>query len=123
MDQHLMKEFFEEQFKNTSRFFLYRDKQLLKEAKFQEYAEAQIKKASRVFWSITYLLFVGSWYGVMEFIEYGSDPAWIHLFIGLASWGVLIVTGFFATKEYYVVRSSMTLFLKILRNNEKKSVP
>jgi hypothetical protein len=119
MNHQLMKEFFDEQFRNTSGFFLYKDKQLLKESKFKEYAEAQIKKADRVFWSIFYLLFVFSWYGVAEFVEYGADPAWYHLAIGLGSWAILIILGFLAAKEYYVVKSSMTLLLKILRFNEK----
>lgn len=122
MDQQMLKEFFEEQFNETSDFFLYKDKQLLKEGRFREFAEAQIKKVNRVFWSIAYPIFMGLWYGTTELIAYGSDPSWIHLTIGLGCWLILIGSLFFATKQYYSIKSSMNLLLKVIRYNERQPV-
>ncbi|HBQ58740.1 MAG TPA: hypothetical protein DD671_03725, partial [Balneolaceae bacterium] len=52
VSKELIEDFFDDQFQNTSQFFLYKDKQLLKEKKYREFAEEQIKKAKRSFWSV-----------------------------------------------------------------------
>lgn len=58
--KQLIEEFFEEQFKETSQFFLYKDKQLLKKGKYREYAEEQLKKANSIFWGFSSSMFLHS---------------------------------------------------------------
>lgn len=83
----IVKEFFEEQFKNTSRFFLYKDKQLLKEGRYSEFAEEQMGKAKHIFWSVAFAVVLCSGYGITSLIEYGNNPNAFDLSIGISAWG------------------------------------
>lgn len=120
--QETIKDFFEEQFGNTSQIyisqiFLYKDKQLLKQGKYREFAEEQIKKANKVFWSMAFSFFILSLNGIRCLIEYGNDPNWFDLTTGLVSWFGLIILSVMAAREYYTIKSSMTLFLKLLEED------
>lgn len=119
--REIIEEFFEERFQNTSQFFLYKDKQLLKTGRYQEYAREQIDKANKIFWSIVFGVFMCSWYGIISFIEYGAGPNWFDLIMGLCAWAGLIFILIYSAKEYYTIKSSMALFLKLLDNWEAKS--
>ncbi|GAA5522891.1 hypothetical protein LQ318_14650 [Aliifodinibius salicampi] len=117
----LIKEFFEEQFRNTSHFFLYKDKQLLKNGSYRKYAREQINKASKIFWSVAFSIFVCSWYGIISFIEYGAEPNWFDLTLGLIAWAALVIILLYSAKEYYTIKSSMELLIKLLDDKEIKS--
>jgi len=117
----IIKEFFEERFNNTSQFFLYKDKQLLKNGQYKEYAEEQINKAKKIFWSIAWAVFFCSWYGIISFIEYGAQPNWFDLILGVFAWIALVVILLYSAREYYTIRSSMELFIKLLDNQESES--
>ena len=121
VSKELIEEFFEERFEDTSQFFLYKDKQMLKNGKFREYAKEQINKASKIFLTIAFGIFFCSWYGVNSFIEYGAEPNWFDLGLGMSSWIALIFIILFSAKEYYTIKSSMELFIKILDNAEAES--
>ena len=110
----LIEEFFEEQFQNTSQFFLYKDKQLLKENKYREFAKEQINKANKIFWSVSFSLLMAVWYGTISLINYGSDPTYLNLGLGISCWFVFSAVLLFASKEYYTIKSSMTLLIKLL---------
>jgi hypothetical protein len=120
--QKTIENFFEEQFQNTSRFYLYKDKQLLKTGKFREYAQEQINKANKILWSVGFGLIICSYYAVISLIEYGSDPNLLDLILGLSAFLVLFVTIIHSTKEYYTIKSSMSFFIKLLDNQEVKSI-
>ncbi|MDZ7756189.1 hypothetical protein [Rhodohalobacter sp.] len=79
VSKQLIEDFFDEQFQNTSQFFLYKDKKLLKQDKYREFAEEQLKKASQIFWSVAGSLLIASWYGITSLVKYGSDPTWFNL--------------------------------------------
>lgn len=120
--EKIIEDFFEEQFQNTSQIFLYKDKQLLKSGKFHEFADEQISKANKAFWSIVCGIFIWSLYGIMFLIEYGANPNWLDLILGLVSWMALIFVTLFSAKQYYTIRSSMSLFIRLLEKKEKESV-
>ena len=117
----IIKEFFEERFQNTSQFFLYKDKQLLKNGNYREYAKEQISKADKIFWSVAASLFFCSWYGIQSFIEYGADPNWFDLILGFGAWIALVVILLYSAKEYYTIKSSMELLTKLLDDQESES--
>lgn len=116
--QQIITDFFEEQFQNTSHFFLYRDKQLLKNGKYREYAREQIQKANKIFWSVAFGVAMSAWYGITSLIEYGADPNWFDLLLGLGGLLTVVLALFYSAKEYYTIKSSMSLLLKLLENSE-----
>lgn len=117
----MIEEFFEEQFNDTSQLFLYKDKQLLKEGKYREYSAEQIRKANKAIWSIGFTLLIALWYGTTSFINYGNNPSWLSLSLGLFFWFGAISSVWYASKEYYTIKSSMSFLIKLLDENETNS--
>lgn len=116
--QQIIRNFFEDQFRNTSPFFLYKDKQLLKKGKYREYAEEQLNKANKIFMSMAFGIVTCSFYGIMSLIEYGADPNLFDLLIGIGSLAGLVFILFYSAKEYYTIKSSMTMLIRLLDNKE-----
>jgi hypothetical protein len=114
----IIETFFEEQLRGTSQYFLYKDKQLLNEGRYVEFAEEQLGKAKKIFLSVSFFLIYGSWYGIISLIEYGAEPNWFDLTIGLGCWLALAGVVFYASKEYYTIKSSMNLFIKMMKDKE-----
>ena len=119
--KEIIEEFFDERFQDTSHFFLYKDKQLLKKGRYREYALEQIGKASKIFWSVSFSIVLFSWYGIVSFIEYGAEPNWFDLILGSAAWLALILVLLFSAKEYYTIKSSMGLLIKLLDDPDSLS--
>lgn len=109
--------FFEEQLGDTSQYFLYKDKQLLNEGRYVEFAEEQLNKAKKIFLSVSFSLLLCSWYGIISLIEYGQEPNGFDLAFGLICWFALPTIVFYAAKEYYTINSSMNLFIKMMGKN------
>src|SRR5699024_3542611 len=116
--KEVIEDFFEEQFQNTSPFFLYKDKQLLKDGKYHKYAKEQINKASKICLLSCFSILLLSYYVTIWLIEYGAGPNWFDLILGLFGLAVLIVVSIYAAKEYYTIKSSMVLLLKLLDDTE-----
>ncbi|MEX0723075.1 MAG: hypothetical protein WD357_12060 [Gracilimonas sp.] len=116
--KQLLESFFEEQFKNTSQFFLYKDKKLLKEEKYVEFAQEQLKKARQIFWSVAGSLLLACWYGITSLIGYGGDPNWFDLSAGLILWFSTMGMVWYTSKEYYSIKSSMNLFIKMMEKEQ-----
>ncbi len=111
--------FFNENIHNQASFFLlYKDKQLLKEKKYEEFAREQLKKTRNVFLTLSFLLLYGLYYGATSLIEYGASGDTLALVLGLLVLCFMVAMIFASTKEYYSVKSSMDLFLKLLDENE-----
>lgn len=115
----VLQSFFNENFKNEIMpFLLYKDNQLLKEGKHQEFAKEQLKKTKKIFLSISFAIFYGLFFGVTQLIEYGESKEIFNLIAGIGSLLISSYGIFRSTKEYYTIKSSMTLFLKLAE--EKK---
>lgn len=111
--------FFEENLVNDFDFFLlYKDKQLLKENKYREFAQEQLKKTNKILFSIMAAVFLGLYYGITSLISYGANAELVSLVTGLFALSVMTLSVFLATKEYYSIKSSMKLFLKLLDENK-----
>ncbi|MDR9419763.1 hypothetical protein [Gracilimonas sp.] len=120
VSKELLENFFEEQFNDTSSVFLYKDKQLLKNEQYREFAEEQLRKADKIFWSVLFFLFIGVWYGTNGLIEFGAYQQWFDLALGIGCWTAMIFALLLASKEYYTIKSSMNLFIKLLDEKEQQ---
>lgn len=117
--KEIIETFFKEEVSENAPYFFYKDKQLLKEGRYIEFAEEQIQKAKSVALSIAGFLLMASWFGITNLIEYGTEPHWWNLFFGLFLWFAALGVVLLASKEYYSVKSSMNLLMKMLKEEEK----
>lgn len=99
-------------------FLFYKDKQLLKEEKYIEFAEEQLKKIRYVFLSIAFGVFYGFYYISTGFIEYGQSQEVIDLVLPCIAFGFMIIAVFIATKKYYTIKSSMNLLIRLLNEDD-----
>lgn len=118
--QKIVDEFFEEQFYNMTKYYLYKDKQLLKENKYEEFADKQIQKANKV-WALIPgpLLFL--YFGIKSFIQYGEHAKIFSFILGAVALMCFIGILAVSIKEYYIIKSSMNLFKKLVINKDKES--
>lgn len=116
-------DFFENDVKSSSEFFFYKDKQLLKQGKYAEYAKEQMKKANNIALSVSAAVFYAIYYVTTSFIEYGANGEVEYLIMGLVALVFSMLTVFWAAREYYTIKSSMTLFLKIFDEEETQEGP
>lgn len=112
----IIEQFFDEQFSDTSRFFLYKDKQLLKNGEYAKFARHRLQEVRRAFFGgvCFFLLFMLT--GIGYYFQYsaGTGSGVLQLTVSVLNFLVGIGILFFSTKEYYSIKSSMTLLLKLL---------
>lgn len=122
-----IKEYFEQEIENRGKLMelLYRDKKLMKEERFEEFATELLQKAKKAYWgslAFTISFFVlGSMYLSSAFMYnssllFGSFDA----YLGFAYFVSSLLFGIISTKEYYNIKGSMTMLLKLLETDEKK---
>ena len=103
--------------------FLYKDKQLLKESRLEEFAEHQINKAKNIFWAVSFNIFVATIYAFWFLIEFGQSWYWLDLVVGITLWATLVYVLIMACKKYYTITSSMSLFIKLLKEDKVYDTP
>jgi hypothetical protein len=122
ISDELIKNFFEEQFEDISPFFLYKDHQLLKESKFQEFIERQLIKSRRRFIFGIVSAIAGFLLGLTYFWFYLETYEIVHV-INALFWMVMSAGSlFWFSKQYFIISSSMSLFQKMLTKQKIKSV-
>jgi len=116
--------FFEEEIGSRQNFFLYKDNSLLKEGDFAGFAKHRLKEVqkSAYIYALSFAFFLLGSVGYL--LQYLAGTGWAviqlgaSLFFGLFALAVLI----YSVKEYYSVKVSMNLLLKIL-GEEKTTEP
>ena len=117
IDKAKLVDYFESELNGFSSNFLFKDKQLLNEEKFIEFAQVLLKRSKRSF-SIMFvvaLIFVVIGVLYLSNLLIPGSPMWIgasYMFLGI-SFTVI------STREYYQVRGSMTMLLKLLEADEE----
>jgi hypothetical protein len=116
-DKEKLRHFFESELNGFSSNFLFRDKQLLNEEKFSEFARELLKRSKKSYRvmiaSAVCFVIIGILYQ-SNLIVPGS-PMWIGVaYLSLGMFWIAI-----STRDYYRVRGSMTLLL-ILQDTESQ---
>lgn len=119
-----IKEYFEQEIENRGKLMelLYRDKKLMKEERFEEFATELLHRARKAYWGslafgVMFFVF-GSLHllGSSSFVLYEVNLGFAYIMLSLVS----II---FSTKEYYNIKGSMTMLLKLLETDEKEQLP
>lgn len=118
--QKIVDTFFDEHFYAATKYYLYKDKQLLKDERYQEFADRQIRKAKRILAMIPGILLF-AYFSAKSFIQYGSTSDLFGLILGIFSFICFTAIVVLSTKEYYTITSSMNLFKKLLAQMDQKS--
>ena len=117
IDKAKLVDYFESELNGFSSNFLFKDKQLLNEEKFIEFAQVLLKRSKRSF-SIMFvvaLIFVVIGVLYLSNLLIPGSPIWIglsYMFLGIS---FMVIS----TREYYQVRGSMTMLLKLLEVDEE----
>lgn len=118
ISNELIKSFFVEHFQDVSAFFLYKDHQLLKADRFQEFIERQLIKSRKRFVIGIVLVITGLILGLTYFWMYHVHSDIVHLVLAIF-WIMMAASYlFWFTKQYYIISGSMSLLQKMLEKQE-----
>lgn len=118
VSQDLLKEFFEDQFKNSSNIFLYKDKKFLSEGRYRDFAEEQIKKANKIFLGASFMLFIMPLYAMWYLVESGMESSYVKFAMGVFFFMAFCLSFWKVCKEYFTIKSSMQLLIRILDKSD-----
>lgn len=110
-----IKEYFEQEIENHGKliYLLYRDKKLLKEERFEEFAKELLVRGKKGYWGslamVLLFFMIGSLYLLSSSFQ---DP--FHEYLGFLYVTGSLIAAIFATKEYYSIKGSMKMLLKFL---------
>jgi len=113
---------FDDQFKDTTMFFLYKDKQFLKRGDYAGFARHRLKVVRKAFIGGVCFFLLFMFAGGSYFLQYtaGTGSAAVQLTVSALNFILGIGTLFYSTKEYYTIKSSMSLLLKLIKQEKKK---
>lgn len=125
-DRETVKKIIQLQLNRDQSNMLYKDKQLLKDEDYAGFAKHRYKEVRRAFvgglcfFGLLMISAISYFFQFQHMTETGSGAVQLAVSIItlIGSIGVL----FFATKEYYTVKNSMTLILKLLDENQHEFV-
>lgn len=108
-----------EELNQYQHYFLYEDKQLLKEKKFKKLAQKGLKQTRILGVFVLFSILIFSLFSVYHFIEYGNSGNNVSLWLGIATWAFVIMSTFFYTRDILVKKKSMQRILKLLEAREE----
>ncbi|MDZ7754841.1 hypothetical protein [Rhodohalobacter sp.] len=120
IDKAKLVRFFESELNGFSSNFLYKDKQLLNEDKFNDFAQVLLKRSKKSFGIMFAVALCFVLIGVLYLsnLVVPGSPMWIglsYMFLGIS---FMVIS----TREYYQIRGSMTLLLNLLEADENEQL-
>jgi|GEM_PF-808113 len=124
IDKAKLVDYFESELNGFSSNFLFKDKQLLNEERYNEFAQVLLKRSKKSFGIMFAVALIFVLIGILYLsnLLIPGSPMWIglsYMFLGIS---FMVIS----TREYYQVRGSMTMLLKLLEADEEpapKSTP
>ncbi len=119
MDKKAIKNFILKNSSNSKFYGLfYKEKQLLKQNDLMGFAQYQLKKNKNMFIGSFGVYPIGLYYIVYNFMGYIETGSTLALSAGIFILICCFVGLFTVTKEYYSIKSSMTLLIAILEDEQ-----
>lgn len=120
-----IKEYFEQEIENQGKLMelLYRDKKLLNEERFEEFATELLQRAKKAYCGsmamVLMFFLLGSMYLINLYLVNTSSFGPFDMYLGYAYVVFSFAGAIFPTKEYYGIRGSMTMLLKLLEADKE----
>ncbi len=121
ISNEVIKNLFEKQLEDISSLFLYKDHQLLKENRFQELIDRQLKKSRKLFY-VGLAVVVGQFLLGLTYCWFYTESSEIIHIISAIFW-LLMSTGFLygVCRQFFIVSTSMSLLQKMLALQKAES--
>ncbi len=108
-----------EELEQHERFFLFTERELLREKKYQKLATQSLRQ-TRIFAIIVFLTIVTfSLISIMHFVEFGQQGGLSRFILGLLSWAFAIASVFFYTKNVLEKKKCMERVIKLLEARDQ----
>lgn len=103
-----------EELNQYNHIYLYREKQMIREERFEELANHSLRQ-TRLFGFVVILFVIAfSVYSIYHFVQFGTTGSLNSLLLGILSWGLVIVSTYFYTRDIVEKRKTMERILKLL---------
>lgn len=103
-----------EELNQYNHIYLYREKQMIREERFEELANHSLRQ-TRLFGFVVILFVIAfSVYSIYHFVQFGTAGSLNSLLLGILSWGLVIVSTYFYTRDIVEKRKTMERILKLL---------
>jgi hypothetical protein len=112
-------EYFEQEIENHGQliYLLYRDKKLLKEERFNDFAKELLERSKKAYRGSLALAISFLVIGVVYLLD-PSDTGSFEQFAGFSYITASLIFITISTKEYFSIKGSMTMLLKLLESDE-----
>lgn len=96
-------------------FFKYKEKQWLREGKYNKLAKRGLRQARMMGIFVIFSILIFSFISVYHFIQYGNTANAISLWLGIGSWIFVIISTVYYTRDIVEKKKSMERILKLLK--------
>lgn len=107
-----------EELNQYQHYFLFKEKQWLKEEKYSKLANKGLRQARLMGIFVIFSILIFSLISVYHFIQYGTTGNSVSLWLGIGSWVFVIISTFFYTRDILEKKKSMERILKLLEARE-----
>lgn len=107
-----------EEINQFQHYFLYKEKQWLKEGKYKKVARKGLRQAKTMGIFVIFSILIFSFISVYHFVEYGNTGNNVSLWLGIGSWVFVIISTVFYTRDIVEKKKSMERILKLLEARE-----
>lgn len=107
-----------EEINQFQHYFLYKEKQWLKEGKYNKLARKGLRQAKTMGIFVILSILIFSLISVYHFVEYGNTGNNVSLWLGIGSWIFVIISTVFYTRDIVEKKKSMERILKLLEARE-----
>ena len=103
-----------EELNQYNHIYLYREKQMIREERFEELANHSLRQTRLFGFVVILFVIVFSVYSIYHFVQFGTAGSLNSLLLGILSWGLVIVSTYFYTRDIVEKRKTMERILKLL---------
>lgn len=108
-----------EELNQYKRFFLLRERELLKKKKYKELALHSLRQTSLISIAVILVILIFSLFSIYYFIQFGNHGNWMHFILGIVSWFIVITGTTFYIKDIVEKKRCMQRVLKLMEAREE----